>query len=325
VSCRLIRKAGEEEAMYDEDDRYDLEDRALGKWIGLTVVLGVIGAMGFTMLRDQQDRSTRAEALAIGTNPTTPTDGETPAEQAGVPSTTVASAPTTTIPDSNAAATTTVALPAPTTTAHVDPAPTTVAAPAPTTTVAASAPDLGYPAAADGSPLPVIVTYDAGKVTLTGAVPGEDARARLVGLAQANSQEPDVDVVDNLFVNPAVPASLGVRVIEMNSARFGEGEAQLIPEHTMQFDRVAAVLQALPHLSVLVIGHADQRGDDQRNRELSENRASTVVDYLAYLGIEPTRLSMRGAGETDLLTLDDDQSALALNRRTEFVFYGLLA
>jgi len=173
--------------------------------------------------------------------------------------------------------------------------------------------------------LPVIVAYDSGKVTLTGAVPSDDARARLVGLAQANSQEPDVEVVDNLFVNPAVPASVGVRVIEMNSARFGECEAQLVPEHTVQFDRVASVLQALPHVTVLVIGHADQRGDDQRNRELSENRASTVVDYLAYLGVEPTRLSMRGAGETDLLTLDDDQHALALNRRTEFVFYGVLA
>ena len=316
--------------MYDENDRYDLEDRSLGKWIGLTVVLGVIGAMGFTMLRDQQDRSMRAEALAIGTNPTTPDDDTAPVV---APSTTQASSPTTTAPaaDPVESATTIVALPAPTTTAPAEPAPTTVAAPTPTptTTVAEPAPDLapdlGYPAAPDGSPRPVIVTYDAGKVTLTGAVPGEDARGRLVGLAQANSQEPDVDVVDNLFVNPAVPASVGVRVIEMNSARFGEGEAQLIPEHTAQFDRVAAVLQALPHLSVHVIGHADQRGDDQRNRGLSENRASTVVDYLAYLGIEPTRLSMRGAGETDLLTLDDDQSALALNRRTEFVFYGLLA
>lgn len=268
----------------------------------------------------------RAEALAIGTNPTTPTDTGAPAAPSAAPSTTVARpTPPTTAPQADVAPTTTVAPPAPTTT---DPAPTTVAPPAPPappTTVAAPAVDLGYPAAPDGSPLPVIVAYDSGKVTLTGAVPSDDARARLVGLAQANSQEPDVEVVDNLFVNPAVPASVGVRVIEMNSARFGEGEAQLVPEHTVQFDRVAAVLQALPHVTVLVIGHADQRGDDQRNRELSENRASTVVDYLAYLGVEPTRLSMRGAGETDLLTLDDDQHALALNRRTEFVFYGVLA
>ena len=213
-----------------------------------------------------------------------------------------------------------VVLVAPTTTAPAPPTPTVPDSASDTT----SAPDLGYPAAPDGTPLPVVVTYDTGTVKLTGFLPSEESRARLVGLAVANSQNPDPDVIDNLIVNPAVPSSVGVRVIEMNSARFGEGEAQLTAEHTAQFDRVAAVLDALPHVTALVIGHADQRGDDVRNLELSENRASTVVDYLTYLGIEPTRLSMRGAGETDLLTLDDDGAALALNRRTEFVFYGIL-
>ena len=315
--------------MYDEDNRYDLEDRKLGKWIGVTVVLGIVGALGFTMLRDQQDRSMRANALSIETTAAAaiaPSAAPVPVEPTA-PTTTAAPAPTTTttpLGGGSERATTTVA-------ASTAPVPTTtVAAPEPTTPTTTPTPttaptaDLGYPAASDGSPLPVIVTYDTGKVTLTGAVPSDDARARLLGLAQANSQEPDVEVIDNLFVNAAVPASVGVRVIEMNSARFGEGEAQLIAEHTAQFDRVAAVLTALPHVTVLVIGHADQRGDDQRNRELSENRASTVVDYLTYLEIDPTRLSMRGAGESDLLTLEDDGSALALNRRTEFVFYGVL-
>ena len=320
--------------MYDEDNRYDLEDRNLGKWIVVTVVLGIVGALGFTMLRDQQDRTMRANALSVETTAaaTIAPSGTAEPDELGAPTTTESAAPTTT----TIASTPTT----PTTTTPVvtgsEGATTTVAAtpvPAPTTTIASPEPtaptteptaDLGYPAAPDGSPLPVIVSYDTGRVTLTGAVPSDDARARLVGLAQANSQEPDIEVIDNLFVNADVPQSVGVRVIEMNSARFGEGDAQLITEHTVQFDRVAAVLQALPHVSVLVIGHADQRGDDQRNRELSEDRASTVVDYLTYLGIDPTRLSMRGAGETDLLTLEDDASALALNRRTEFVFYGVL-
>ena len=74
----------------------------------------------------------------------------------------------------------------------------------------------------------------------------------------------------------------------------------------------------LPHIPELTVS------DDQINRELSESRAGMVVDYLAYRGINPTRLSMRGAGETDLLTLDSDERALALNRRTEFIFYGVL-
>ena len=83
-------------------------------------------------------------------------------------------------------------------------------------------------------------------------------------------------------------------------------------------------MQALQNISVLVVGHADQRGDDPTNFALSDERARAVVNYLIYLGISPMRLSSRAAGENDLLTIGDDDAALALNRRTEFIFYGLL-
>ena len=75
---------------------------------------------------------------------------------------------------------------------------------------------------------------------------------------------------------------------------------------------------------MLVIGHSDQRGDDERNLRISDERARAVANYILFLGIEPSRVASRAAGETDLLTLADDPDALALNRRTEFVFYGLL-
>jgi outer membrane protein OmpA-like peptidoglycan-associated protein len=49
-----------------------------------------------------------------------------------------------------------------------------------------------------------------------------------------------------------------------------------------------------------------------------------VRTYLTGRGIAPSRLSSRAVGEADLLSLEDNDSALALNRRTEFVFFGLL-
>jgi outer membrane protein OmpA-like peptidoglycan-associated protein len=131
-------------------------------------------------------------------------------------------------------------------------------------------------------------------------------------------------VVDNVDINPAVPISVGVRVIELNSARFPEGNADILPAHALELDRVVAIMNALPNISVVVVGHADQRGDDLTNFAVSDDRARAVVNYLLYLGISPTRLSSRAAGETDLLAVGDDDAALALNRRTEFIFSGLL-
>ena len=68
--------------------------------------------------------------------------------------------------------------------------------------------------------------------------------------------------------------------------------------------------------------HADQRGDETNNYVVSEQRADAIVDYLVSQGIAPSRLSSRAVGEADLLTLDNEPAALALNRRTEFVLLG---
>ena len=48
------------------------------------------------------------------------------------------------------------------------------------------------------------------------------------------------------------------------------------------------------------------------------------MNYMVSQGIDPARLASRAVGENDLLTLNDDAAALALNKRTEFVLFGLL-
>jgi OOP family OmpA-OmpF porin len=121
-----------------------------------------------------------------------------------------------------------------------------------------------------------------------------------------------------------VPVGVGVRVIELTSPRFPESSAQILPEHAKEFDRIVAVMNAIPSTTVLVIGHADQLGSEAANQAISSARAAAVVDYLVSAGIDPARLASRAVGASDLLTLNNDEASLALNRRTEFVVYGLL-
>jgi outer membrane protein OmpA-like peptidoglycan-associated protein len=107
--------------------------------------------------------------------------------------------------------------------------------------------------------------------------------------------------------------------------RFNAGSADVTFEHGAQLDRVANVLNALPNVTVTVVGHADQVGDEAANYALSEARAVSVVRYLVSKGVDPSRLAARAVGEQDLLSEDASDASLALNRRTEFIFYGLLA
>jgi|GEM_PF-3289319 len=228
--------------------------------------------------------------------------------------TTAAAASSPTSAPSTSAAPTSVSSPA-------DTAPATTGTPVPTSPgVPAGTP---YPQLPDGQPQPVVAIFDTSTITLTGEVPSAAAVARLSSLAVANSQTPAV-VVNNLIINPAVPISVGVRVIELNSVRFPTASANVLPAHAKELDRVANVMKALPNVSVLVIGHADQRGTDMNNLAISTARAQAVLNYLLYVGISPSRLTSQGVGATDLLTAQTDDVALALNRRTEFIFYGLL-
>jgi len=177
----------------------------------------------------------------------------------------------------------------------------------------------------DGTPQPVLAVFDVNKVTLSGFVPSQEASDRLAALALANARTPDTTTVQNfLRIDPTVPISVGVRVVELTSARFPEGSADILGFHGLELERVATVMKLLPNVTALVIGHSDQRGSDEANFKLSEARAAAVVSYLVGAGVQASRLSSRAVGETDLLTLNSDETALALNRRTEFVLYGLL-
>ena len=176
----------------------------------------------------------------------------------------------------------------------------------------------------DGTPVPVVAIFDDDRITLAGAVPSDQAAQALMGLAVANSQFPDLPLDNRLTINPSVPVGVGVRVLELNSVRFPEGSAEIVPEHALQLDRVAGIMTTLPNVTVVVVGHADQRGSDATNLVLGQRRADAVVAYIASRGIEGSRLAARSVGEADLLTVDDDEASLALNRRTEFIIYGLL-
>jgi outer membrane protein OmpA-like peptidoglycan-associated protein len=258
--------------------------------------------------------STTGEAATTATTATTADAVETTTTDAVDTTTTAADDTTTTA----AVETTTAATAAETTTTTATTAP-------PTTPPTAAGETAPYPTLPDGNPEPAIVTFDVGRVILTGALTDQAMVDRLAELGLAYSRDPANTVVDNrLTVNPAVPRNVGVRVIELTSTRFPEGSAEILLPHAAELNRVVTAMTAFPNVSVLIIGHADQRGSDLANYALSEARAGSVYNYLVSQGIAPARLSSRAVGEADLLSINDDAASLALNRRTEFIFYGLL-
>ena len=299
-------------------DYYDDEPtirRTMGKAAFAAAVL-VIGYFGYNQFVASGSVATPTAAAA--------------SEPAPAPSSVPASAPATVTVAASATAPPTSEPAAAAVTTETVPATDATAAPAATVPPAitpegssdtpVSAPPATLP---DGSTAPVVAIFDVDTITLAGAVPDQAAAERLTALAVANSKTP-ASVINLLTIDPSVPDGVGIRVVELNSSRFPAGSAEVLPAHGAELDRMAAVMNALPNVTALVIGHADQVGSEQNNFALSEERAQAVVHYLVGQGIDASRLSSRAVGESDLLSVGDDATSLALNRRTEFIVYGAL-
>ena len=305
---------------------YEYEDGEGGVPVGrvLAIAFGVvaIAAVGWFVVRPELTDDDGGDAVAPGVVTTTEAPSETSAEPPSSTDAVLAQDTETTAETTEPDATTETSVAPATTEAPTTSTSTTVTTTIPptTTTVAAA-----YPTLPDGDAVPVVAQFDANKITLSGVVPDQAAKDRLEGLAVANAKPGQADTIDNkLTLNPAVPRNVGVRVLELTSVRFPDGSSEVLPPHAAELDRVATIMNALPNVTTLIVGHADQRGTDLSNYAISEARALAVKNYLISKGISPERLSSRAVGEADLLSVSDDAASLALNRRTEFIFDGLL-
>ncbi|MBD2703267.1 OmpA family protein [Spirosoma sp. BT702] len=100
---------------------------------------------------------------------------------------------------------------------------------------------------------------------------------------------------------------------------FDVNKATLKPESMGEINAIVNVLTANPNLKVDVSGHTDADGDDASNLKLSEARANTVKSQLVSMGIEATRLTAKGYGETKPIADNATFEGKAQNRRVEFV------
>ncbi|MBK8704459.1 MAG: OmpA family protein [Saprospiraceae bacterium] len=74
-----------------------------------------------------------------------------------------------------------------------------------------------------------------------------------------------------------------------------------------------------PALKIRIQGHTDNQGEADSNLVLSENRAKAVFNFLIDNGIDATRLSYLGFGESQPIDTNDTPEGRQNNRRTEFV------
>jgi outer membrane protein OmpA-like peptidoglycan-associated protein len=101
---------------------------------------------------------------------------------------------------------------------------------------------------------------------------------------------------------------------------FDTDKASLKAESAPAILEMAKLLKSRPDLRVYVVGHTDMQGDLDYNRNLSQNRAQTVVEALATQhGIARTRIEGHGVGPLAPQASNGSDTGRAKNRRVVLV------
>jgi outer membrane protein OmpA-like peptidoglycan-associated protein len=83
-------------------------------------------------------------------------------------------------------------------------------------------------------------------------------------------------------------------------------------------DKIVNVMKDNPTYMLFISGHTDSTGSDEYNQMLSEKRAAAVLNYLVQHGVDASRITSKGYGQSKPIADNKTSEGRALNRRVEF-------
>ncbi|MBV8762360.1 MAG: OmpA family protein [Deltaproteobacteria bacterium] len=154
------------------------------------------------------------------------------------------------------------------------------------------------------------------------------------GVPDAQDKCPDQPETKNGYQDEdGCPDEIPAKVKQFTGAiqgiNFKVNSADLLPASNKTLDKAVAVLKEFGDLKMEIQGHTDDQplkggGKYADNQALSQARAETVMNYFVKAGIDQSRLSAKGYGDT--VPVEDPKglkggklnAARAKNRRVEF-------
>ncbi|WP_430612495.1 OmpA family protein [Flavobacterium sp. JP2137] len=118
------------------------------------------------------------------------------------------------------------------------------------------------------------------------------------------------------------------KVLKLNPIYFDFNKAEIRSDAALELAKIVASLKEYPLMSIDVRAHTDSRGKDEYNLKLSDARAKATAKWIVEQGIDSTRVTGRGLGETELLNQCSNKANCTeeehqMNRRSEFIVLKL--
>jgi len=165
----------------------------------------------------------------------------------------------------------------------------------------------------------VVKTEEPAAVTAkTGAAKAETGKETDKSAQQPSAKTDEVRIAEAKPAGPA--AAIAPAAASLETVYFDFDKSDLRQDARNVLAKNAEILLKSKQGSNLKVeGHCDERGSAEYNLALGERRATSALQYLITLGVQPERLSIVSYGKEKPAVQGNDEAAWAKNRRAEFV------
>ncbi|ESU25282.1 outer membrane lipoprotein omp16 precursor [Flavobacterium limnosediminis JC2902] len=142
------------------------------------------------------------------------------------------------------------------------------------------------------------------------------------------SGESRADIALEKKVVPIVPGIDLAKVLDISIIYFDLDKWNIRPDAAVDLEKIIAVMQKYPTMKVDIRSHTDSRAPHKYNERLSDRRAKSTLEYMVKNGIDRSRLSAKGYGESQLINGCSDgvkcsEEDHQKNRRSEFIVLSM--
>ena len=114
------------------------------------------------------------------------------------------------------------------------------------------------------------------------------------------------------------------KVFDISLIYFDLDKWNIRPDAAKDLEKIIAVMKQNPDMKVDIRSHTDSRQTHKYNQTLSDRRAKATMDFMIKNGIDKSRLTAKGYGETELVNECKDnvpcsEAQHQKNRRSEFI------
>lgn len=115
--------------------------------------------------------------------------------------------------------------------------------------------------------------------------------------------------------------------VVLNPIYFDFDKSNVTKQAAFELDKLVQLMKKYPKMGIAITSHTDKRGRASYNLKLSDRRAKTTAQYLISQGIDSSRVTAEGKGETeqiiDCAKVICSKEDYEKNRRSEFTIIDL--